>query len=81
MSMLRFFISEEALIETNNAGIDIAIEWLLVTDGIGTIANEEINEEENDYSKAQIASLGEDFEEAVSIKETETTWRVSCFVI
>lgn len=69
--------SEEALIETNNVGIELAIEWLLITDGDVNIGNEE----EKDYQKAQIASLDEKvfschMEEAVreSLKETQTTW-------
>lgn len=69
--------SEEALFETNNAGIEVAIEWLLITDGITGSQNKE----DEDYAKAEVASLGEQLfdshlEEAVreSLKETESKW-------
>lgn len=63
----------------------MAIEWLLITDGI----DNKRSEEEKDYKKAEVASLGEtlfdcNLEVAVSesLKETaETTWRATRFVI
>lgn len=72
--------SEEALIETNNTGVELAIEWLLITDGNATVRNEEKKEN----TKAEIASLGEqlfnshsDVAVRESLKETETTWRAT----
>lgn len=29
-----FYIREKALTETDNAGLEVALEWLLITDGI-----------------------------------------------
>lgn len=67
------------MVETNNAGIELAIEWLIVTDGNVDVGNEE----EKDLTRAQIASLDEKLFnchlEAVdeSLKQTETKWRVT----
>lgn len=64
------FISEQALIETNNAGVEVALEWLILTDGIDDV------DSGKDYTKAKKSSLGDRFEEELceSLSEMGTTW-------
>jgi len=60
--------AEEALIETNNDGIELAIEWLLITDENNTTTNEAENSTKAEVSSFELEAVCE------SLKET----KISC---